>query len=185
MRALLVLLALALPAAGCNIADGDDAEETSLDQEVVFEISHLNHAWGYRLGGWYIDGRGRLWRYDHSDEPWSAPGDTIPAADLLEKVTRERELAGTVPGRELARMASLIDEAAGATIGDPVGTGCYDFGTVTWLAYRWLRAQDAYVPVLLHQQGDVARPVDGDAAATIYAWLREVAGFDGEPPCEP
>jgi len=185
MRARAVLIALACLGGGCGLLDTDGGEPAGLDQDVVFDVCHVNHAWGYRLAGWYVDGKGRVWRYDHSDEPWTATGDTIAFDALLEKVTRDREQVGEVSVGELRRMSALIGAAALAEVGDPVPTGCADFGGISWLAYLVVPGQQAYRQVLLHQQGDIARPVSGEAARALYEWLRRVTGQTGEASCDP
>jgi hypothetical protein len=154
-------------------------------QEVLFEVSHVNQAWGYRLAGHYVDREGRIWQFDHSSEPWQAPASCIPAEALRDKLTRQQEQVGRVSPQELAKAVALVKAAAAGPLGDRVDTGCRDFGGMSYLAYTYDEDEDCYTPVLLHLRGDWGRKNLAPAAAELRLWLDGILGFQGMSNCEP
>ena len=147
----------------------------------IFDVTYSNQAWGYVLRGWFIDERGDIYRFDHSDAPWTADADTLSEAALLEKFSHGRRLAGHVPADELADMIALLPEAAAGTL-TPVELRCADGGTTTDQAWVRLASGHAYARVLIHQRGDLWRANLSPAAATIYEWLSK-ATSDTLPGC--
>jgi hypothetical protein len=137
------------------------------------------------LAGHYVNREGRIWRFDHSSEPWQAPASCIPAEALREKLTRQQEQVGRVSRLELAKALALVKAAAGGPIGDRVDTGCRDFGGISYLAYTYDEDEDCYTPILLHLRGDWGRKNLAPAAEELRLWLDGILGFQGMNDCEP
>ncbi len=154
-------------------------------QEVLFEVSHANQAWGYQLAGHYVDREGRIWQFDHSSEQWQAPASCIPAEALRDKLTRQQEQVGRVSPQELAKAVALVEAAAAGPLGEPIDTGCRDFGGMSYLAYTYDADEDCYAPVLLYLRGDWGRKNLAPAADKLRIWLDEILGFQGMSGCEP
>jgi hypothetical protein len=188
-RGLWPLLALAAGLGGWLLAgchEGTtDAGEPADPGARFFDVTWHNEAWGhYELSGWCVDGQGRLFRFDRGGSRWSGDADTIPAAEMLEKYARGRELVGQVTSAELAAMTALLPAAAAGPVSPQISTGCADFGTISYQVYTYLPQWHAYARVLLHQRGDVARRNAAPAAAAIHAWLVVLTGTD-DAACEP
>lgn len=169
--------------AGCY-ENSTDATESEDSGPGCFDVTWHNEALGYQLSGWCVDDQGRLFRFDHGDERWSGDADTIPEAALREKYAHGRQLVGQVTPVELAAMTALIPVAAAGQVSPPISTGCADFGTICYQAYTYLPQRRAYVRVLLHQRGDVARLNDAPASAALHAWLIALTNTD-DAMCEP
>ncbi len=178
----LILPALLLAAiAGCSLLDvGDeDSKEppvggTAPKQEVYFERSYVNFAWGYQLVGFFIDHLGDVFWYDHSDQEWIAWGDTIAAADLREKLSHGLHKVGTVPRHTLFDMCRLIEAASEGPFTPREHTGGADQGTTIYWAYRYQPEIDAYLPVVLEMFGGTTQSNLAPEAVTLWHWLEEL-----------
>jgi hypothetical protein len=176
MRIAVVLLLALLPA--CHWLPND---EPVAEAQYLFEVQYLNHAWGYQLSGFYIDDRGRVYRYDHSDAVWQpARWDVFTPAELAQKFSRNRTGDGQVDAVTLRAMHALIDPASRGPLSDPVAR-CADAGTHTYLAYQF--EAGVYRPVLLYQAGDLAQLNRSESARVLFAWLRTIDGAERDLIC--
>lgn len=188
---MLVCMGLSLAVMGCSgedtrVVTPDDKELSwPASQEILFDITSVNFAWGYRLTGYYVDCAGAVYRYDHSGEIWNPSAEPIPAAELLEKYSRERELVGKILIAELSAMFELVEAASAGPLDHPVDTGCRDFGVIVHYAYLYDTQVDAYRPVLLHQRGDWGQRNNAASAKILHDWLNEQLGLESPPDCEP
>lgn len=159
----------------CGIADFwkyDFHAGTGL-QQVYFEVAHVNYAWGRVMKGYFVDGNGTVYSYDHSSTLWQPKDpDAVTGAELREKFANRKEVA-QLNRMTLARMIALIDPAAQGGMSDPVSV-CHDAGTYRYLAYQY--EAGAYHPVLLYQYGDFAQRNLSDEAETLYTWLFTLSG---------
>lgn len=146
----------------------------SRDQQILFEVEYVNFAWGLQWRGLYVDHEGSVWRYDHGHETWQTTRrDAYTLEDLLDKYSHERELITSVSSQELAKARRLIGPAGGGRLTEPVGR-CYDFGTVTFRAFRYDIEDELYHPILLYQAGDIARKNASTSAIQLTAWLMTI-----------
>jgi hypothetical protein len=150
----------------------------------VFEVEHVNFAWGARRMGIHVDADGTVWSYRDTPRPEDDRGEHIPAAVLAAKYAAERTRVAEPGAAEVARRAASIPAAAEGPLGEPAN-GCADFGTRTYRAFRYDPATDTYRAVLLHQAGDVARANRSPAAAELTAWLRTLDERFAGGACEP
>jgi hypothetical protein len=155
------------------------------DQAILFEVEYVNHAWGYKCSGWYIDREGQVYSYsyEHGDDPWQ-PQDhkAITEQELLEKYSHGAEFLGNVDSIEFATVKGLILASAVGSMSDTTQR-CADFGTVRYLAYVREDSTLTYHPVLLYQHGDMALRNLSTQARTLFDWLREQSGDSGEIEC--
>lgn len=182
------LLCLACGSAGLS-GDGDDASQSMPklpdDQAILFEVAYVNFAWGYRCEGWYIDGEGRRYSYSYArdDDPWRPQNpEAITEQELLDKYSHGARFLGTVDPAAVATARSLIPASSVGRMSDRVSV-CRDFGGAGYLAYVRDDSSLTYHPVLLYQQGDWAYRNLSAEARTLFDWLREVSGQQGEINC--
>jgi len=140
----------------------------------LFDVYHVNHAWGYTLRGHYIDSAGNVFAYDHSHEAWY-PEDpsNLTAEELAEKFSEVTEQVATVEDRRLRRMERLIAIAARQGLSDPESGPC-DAGIVYYIGYRYNQTSERYHPVILSQFGDWIRYNESEAAVQLRDWLDDL-----------
>lgn len=182
-RAALLVAAMAVAACTRSTGGGGNPEPAPALGTYVFEVEHVNFAWGARRQGIHADADGTVWRYQDTPRLEDDRGSSIPAAVLAAKYAAGRARVRDVGAEEVARRASSIRAAEG-----PLGEEqhvCADFGTLSYRAFVYEPATDSYRPVLLHQAGDVGRAARTPAAVELTAWLRtldeRVAGGSCEP----
>ncbi|MFH1845522.1 MAG: hypothetical protein ABIF77_20240 [bacterium] len=144
------------------------------ETQYLFDVYHVNHAWGYTLSGFYLDSAGNAYSYDHSHETWT-PGnqDSLTAAELAEKYSHVTELMTTVEDRQLRRMNRLIGIAARDGLTDPQQEAC-DMGILHYIGYRHDQTTDTYHPVVLGETGDWTRYNESEAAGQLRDWLDDL-----------
>jgi len=188
-----VALVAALCLASCSILDSNPAGTTAkaapweppAEQDVLFEVSHVNFAWGYYLGGFYIDRDGDIFAFgrDNDDERWQpADPDHLTAQDLQNKYSIGRTLVGSVDLVTLDLMTDLIPIARDGELSEPVSL-CADYGGRSWRAYVMDESTGEYESVLLYAAGDWASRNLSYGAAELVNWLRNLNGESGQIDC--
>ncbi len=194
--ALMLLTALFLVSCGSNVGetaimnpdnnpDPENQRVPAQDQEVLFEVSYTNFAWGYRLGGFYVDRRGDVYSFSRGpeDERWHpAESGHLLEQDLHEKYSINKDRLGTIDRGTLSSMVDLIGQASVGEMTEPVGR-CNDFGGRSFVAYVQDGLTGEYKNIVLYQYGDWARRNKSSAAVELFEWLRYVAGESGDIPC--
>lgn len=170
MKRLFVLSLATLIFYGCELTSSD--KDLFDHQKYLFEIEYINHAWGRVWTGLYVDDLGRIFSYDLSDTTWDHQSDTsFSAAELMDKYSHDNKRIGTIDPGVLAQQRVLIRGASEGNLTEPVGR-CADFGVVTYSAFLYDAQKDRYTPVLLQQEGDLARKNDANGAALLVSWLK-------------
>jgi hypothetical protein len=165
-----------LLATGCG--KDEDANGTPL-QEIVFERSYVNHAWGYTHSSLLIDRSGRIYVYSYrqsrqEDEGWNFPDANgfHSENDMKENLAKASLSETRTDSVELQRYVSLIasvkeddysEHQQGADMGASTNT-CFLYDNKT----RTCKSID------LSQRGDWVRINNSAAAKTIDAWLNTV-----------
>ena len=171
---------LLLPAAACTSITAPGANGTTL-----FEIEYVNYAWVPTWRGFVIDSTGAIHSYDLKGKPWEPGNADYPTrAELGAKYTTNSKPAGDVDLATFQAMEARAGGAAAGPISDPTG-GCADAGTVTYSAWLYDSAQDAFRRVLLWREGDIAqmnRSADGRAIAD---WLKSLQLEHAIQGCQP
>ena len=148
----------------------------SIEQEYLFEYSHINFAWGFQMSGIYIDREGNVYKYNHSHGPWKPSSDKFfIETDLQEKYAHKKELLTGIDKSVLDKMHKLITPASDGEIFRSQKK-CFDFGSGTYTAYLFDSKTGQYKPLLLYQIGDRPKKNLSDEAKVLYEWLFEVFG---------
>ena len=194
--ALVVTMALFMLSCGSNVgenaimnpggdSDPDNQRVPAKDQEILFDVTYTNFAWGYRLSGFYIDRRGDVYSFSRGpdDERWQPHDwDHISEQDLRDKYSINKDRLGTIDRGTLTSMVDMVGQASVGEMTDRVNR-CNDFGGRTWAAYVQDPNTGEYEKIRLYQSGDWAQRNKSSAAATLFEWLRDVAGESGDIVC--
>jgi len=148
----------------------------------TFDVSHVNHAWGYRHKGYYVDGRGYIYSYDHSGEKWQYEENKELDSNTLASKYKNRKLFAKIESKELAKYINMTGGASRGEISPPVDQ-CNDFGYIRYTAFTFDSGMAIYTPVKIFQAGDKAWQNNASEAKQIYRWLNSII-YDGKPhPC--
>jgi hypothetical protein len=157
----------------------DNTDLLGPDNYVVFEIWHVNHAWGFYSSGAFIDNTGRLFTFSQGADIDQATN--YPASRLLARYGNNIQLIGEIDPAELAEQMALIPQISAADL-TPTESFCNDFGYSYYLAYEYDAASQSYHSNILYQAGDSARKNEGEAAQSLIGWLDQVAANAGMQP---
>jgi len=142
----------------------------------LFEVETRNFAWGPYWAGFYVDGEGRVYRWDRSDSRAASLADSVlTSAELAQKYSAKRELVKTLSTGEARQRYELVSAAAAGGLDDPRG-GCADAGITKISAWVYDARDGRYHRILLHQRGDEVTTRRNDAARALWQWLDEVTG---------
>jgi len=168
---LLFILMLGIPALTFAMSG-----KPSIEQEYLFEYSHINFAWGFQMAGMYIDKQGNVYKFNHSHTPWKPSSErSLTEEDLQEKYAHKKELLTSIEKSVLNKMHKLISPAGDGEIVKSQKK-CFDSGSGMYTAYLFDSKTEQYKPVLLYQFGDRPKKNMSEEAKILYEWLFEVFG---------
>ena len=145
----------------------------SIEQEYLFEVEYVNHAWGLAWKGVVIDREGNIHAYDHSQEIWDLNDNgSFSKMELEEKYAHEARYIGRIDEATIVQQFARI----GAVDDDPSDLLhlCADAGGLTYRAFRYDSASGLYHPLLLRLEGDFAKQNSSNAAEDLAEWLRSL-----------
>jgi hypothetical protein len=183
-QGLLVFVALSLSLAACSETPFE--ARAPAGQLILFEVEHVNFAWGLAWRGIYVDRSGNVFSYDHSHEPWSLTAqETFTEDELLGKYSFNRELVATLDSTVVLERATLITHASLGSLSE-LEYPCADAGGTRYTAFTYDEATGLYREVLLRVEGDLYRENESRSARLLYQWLEEVTeGELGIDACVP
>ena len=182
MRQLLSLALLAFVISGCSDSESGGAvrPETTIDQKYLFDIYYVNFAWGYHLGGTFIDNQGNVVKYDHSFERWNAEDfDNLTEAELDEKFISPQDTVAVVDLATLFDQFKKIEAASLGELSERTHVG-YDMGGSSYVCYKYDEETERYVQVLLSLTGDYTQDNLSVEATELKDWLRSILNPDSE-----
>jgi hypothetical protein len=155
-------------------------------QLILFQVEHVNFAWGLAWRGVYVDRSGNVFSYDHSHEPWSLTAqETFTEEELLGKYSFDRELVNTLDSTIVLEKALLIADASRGSLSE-LEYPCADAGGSRYTAFTYDNATGVYREVLLRAEGDLFRENESGSAKALFGWLEEVTeGEFGIAGCDP
>ncbi|TDE11981.1 hypothetical protein [Dyadobacter psychrotolerans] len=156
-----------------STACDDNMVKPVSDQEVYFEVSYTNFAWGEQFRGFLIDKDGKIKTYDKPAQ-WNKVTEKsgLSVAQLKENLSNSVNTDKSVSMAELKENISKIS-SIGNSFSKPVAKGA-DQGQTLFYAYRYDAEKLIYTPILLSQTGDVESHNTDAAAIELSAWLAGV-----------
>lgn len=184
--ALLPFLCLCLACSSDNFVSSQNSDNTgdsgepdapqyhpAVNQSILFEVSHVNHAWGYQLSGFYIDSAGQVFsfNYGEDDDPWHPEYPyMLTEAELMDKYSHNSTLVKIVDPNNVTEMRALIAGAAEGIL-TPAQHEMCDYGTTSYIGYQYSDQQRLYFPVTLYLYGDWFVENQSSEAGTLVKWL--------------
>ncbi len=150
-----------------------DGDRDLIDQPVVFEFEYINHAWGYRHHGFFIEGDGQIRGYGQPKE-WRKIDSSgyIRESDLLFNLDQADTVYGRAGEDDLLYHFGLIDDARYGKIKE-LDLNMADAGVASIYAYYRHEISGRLERVFLACSGDLNRENTSSAARMIVFWLKE------------
>lgn len=149
-------------------------------EEIVFQVSRTNSAWGRTSRGFFIKARGEVWRFDSFDTadqvryPLALPPNPRHE-DLLKSYGAHPEMVAGLPAAEIAKHHVLAQAARNAPL--VCGPAAADAGGIDYLAWV-MKGEGAYSVIRLGSEGNVScRGLSADGEK-VRRWLQRVTGLD-------
>jgi hypothetical protein len=168
-RNLSVCFLVLLAACGSGVTDTTG----TIEQRYLFEVEHVNHAWGLFWRGLVIDREGDIYAYDLEHGAWErASADWYTESELEDKYGHEARYVGRIDEATIVQQFGRIEDV-GVELPAPQHV-CADAGSFTYRAFRYESDGGRYHPLLLRQEGDLVQVNTSDAAEDLAAWLRNL-----------
>jgi len=151
----------------CN----EDNIQLSTDQDIFFEVSHINYAWGKQFKGFIVEKDGKIRTYTNPVK-WNAANETagLSLTQVQENISNTVVSPASISMDELKTYTSKINLITGSEFSKPQSGGA-DRGITSFYAYRFDLEKQIYIPVLLSQTGDMETYNKDKSAIEISAWL--------------
>ncbi|MCC6665628.1 MAG: hypothetical protein IT375_17875 [Polyangiaceae bacterium] len=157
-------------------------------QNILFEVSFENYAWGKKLKGIFITVDGSVWSYDFfaNDAGGMPPAVVYPATETEIRARygpAPLKIGSILPNVVLEQFAWVPSTAGGVLLRQ---MSCADAGDVTSIGYLFDEATARYTPVILGRGGDQSAKNTAPKADDLVAWLAQYANlpvpcaFNGE-----
>jgi len=149
-------------------------------QNILFEVCHVNEAWGHTFEGFYVDKTGNAYSYSDVPLPGASWDETHTEETLQFRHSYNQQLIGTIDLNTLYEKYQLIQPASEGELSDRV-IACMDYGQQYYVAYQYDSDSGTYTPVLLHDAGDYAQKNFAEEAEQLFEWLQTIDYTN--PPC--
>jgi len=148
------------------------------DDAIVFDVFHINYAWGFDCGGYYVDGSGAVHHYDCRELEDTVRADYQHASEILERrYGMDDTVTCNIDSDALSWAFGLVEDAGELPPLEEHRTG-YDMGGTSYTAFIYDPSTEDGTEVPLATSGDVSQDPSTDAAAQLVAWLKTL------PACE-
>jgi hypothetical protein len=146
----------------------------SHDQEIIFQMDYVNHAWGYQHYGFMIDNRGRVLTYDNP-EKWNFADDNfiLTEKQIDENISMCRISDEKIPVEELRRFSSYIDKIASSKLTAMRNTGA-DAGTMQFICYKFSENSLMYKGFIIKTEGDFTAENLNFYSKKVVSWMKDI-----------
>jgi hypothetical protein len=175
---ILMLLSFSIPLLH---AQQEITSEDNVLPQFVFEVSHINYAWGYQYHGLYIDNKGDIYSFSDKRDMRLGEPDRLTEKVMQESHLQNNQLVGQVNAGDLYKKYDLSKTLKSENFSTV--SRCADFGAHQYIVYRKKGGQ--YTPIVLYQAGDMAGKDPTAEAQELFHWLVDVTGEHPNDDCAP
>lgn len=155
----------------------DNCSNSKLDNDIYFQVEHINFAWGYTHIGAFIDKNGNILRYDLSN---NLPNDWVYAdslgyissSDLLSNINKAI-IDSQINVDTLNMKAALISQTINGALSDIEYLGA-DVGQSGYYCYYWDSDKNKYKRQLLFETGDREQYNTNTQAVELTRYLKQI-----------
>ena len=172
MKKIFILISLSLFIA--SIESCREKYLVSHDQEIIFQMDYVNHAWGYQHYGFMIDNLGRVLTYDNP-EKWNFADDNfiLTEKQIVENISMCRISAEKISAEELSRFSSYIDKIASSKLSALRNTGA-DAGTTHFICYKFSENSLMYKGFIIKTEGDFTAENLNFYSKKVVSWMKDI-----------
>jgi hypothetical protein len=141
-------------------------------QEVFFEVSYINFAWGEQASVLFIKSNGEVMfnkgknKYESEDSKGQ-----LTEAQLKENLALAKTTKKQIPLNELEKYSSLISELTDSNFSKKTSGGA-DRGSFVYTAYKYSEPEKIYKAIKLAEEGDWSSANLDPNAKKITNWLK-------------
>jgi hypothetical protein len=146
------------------------------EQQVVCEVSYLNHAWGFQHAGVYIDPKGSIGEFNYSaaDSQWAPNrGQAMTQGDLREKYRPGHRIIGKVCPKQMIWLRDELNKVRYAASSKPTHAAS-DAGTNFTQCWMFESETAPGQHVRLRETGDFESHNQADGAPALANWIEAV-----------
>lgn len=148
------LLLLCIVLGTITFAACDDEPKNADVQEIYFETSYRNAAWGLQSSGTFIDEKGKEHAYNLPNQWYTCDSlGEISKADLMLNLKNCNSIARTVNSDTLNVMIAQINALNTDSISQE-GISTADYGSKNYYAYKYNAVTNKYQRILIKSIGD-------------------------------
>ena len=155
---------------GCD----EGTVEGSTEQQIYFEVSYSNSAWGKQFKGFIIDRDGQIRLYEKPAKWNQASGKTGLTSDQIKENLLNTTLASTsIAVVDLKNYVSKSITISDSAFSKPISGGA-DRGITSYYIYTYDKETQVYKSVLISQTGDIETYNKDKSAIEVSTWLSTV-----------
>lgn len=163
-------------------AENEANESNLIDQKYLFEYYYINHAWGFRFSGVYVDNNGNVVNYDYPGSEKFNRNRTeegldsrfnIKGHERIKDVFKKDAAPKVIEQAKIIEMFQKIDAASKGGYSKGVNTA-NDAGSYVFICYKFNKDTQKYTKVLLSEAGDWSKYNTSEEAKELVEWLKTV-----------
>jgi hypothetical protein len=155
--------------------DKEDATDVTKDQELFFEVYHINQAWGTSFGGFLIDKKGDIRTFGLDPKYWNLPSEEgiISFEKIRENLDKTNLSSSRIAKDVFEKFVQKIDSIQEGNYTDEKNV-MYDAGAIVYNCYKYDKSSNCYKLILLDQLGDWEISNKDQYAIQIANWLKSL-----------
>ena len=154
----------------------EEAEVTPIarSQEVLFEVSYINFAWGEQASVFYVKSDGEV-KYQNGKPKYNSADSKgkLTEAELKENLALATINKKQIASSELTKYSSLISSLKDDSFSKRTSVGA-DMGTYIYTAYQFNETEKVYYSIKLAEDGDWVSFNQDPNAKIITTWLKSL-----------
>lgn len=155
---------------GCD----EGTVEGSTEQQIYFEVSYTNSAWGKQFKGFIIDRDGQIRLYENPAKWNQVNGKNgLTLGQIKENILNTTRASTSIPAADLKNYISKSITIGDSAFSKPVSGGA-DRGITSFYVYHYDKETQVYKSVLINQTGDIETFNKDKSAVEVSTWLSTV-----------
>ena len=169
-RKLLILTTIILALVSCE-KEFDDISD--INQPILFQVEHLNFAWGYSHLGLLITQKGEIKSFE-TPKIWHRPDSLgyITENELVENLTQANTELDNIDSKTLLKYINKIQDVDPESMSEPEGK-THDYGVTKYSGYVYDDQKGKYKEIVLELYGDWSSINTTREAKQIAKWLKK------------
>ncbi len=171
---LIPILGIALFSMGC-VKESSVIEATKVaDQEVFFEVSYVNFAWGKQANGFFIDNAGNT-KIFQGELKWknSEMKGKLSETEMKDNLSLATISKKIVSADEFSKYTAILPILTDTQLSKKTSGGA-DRGSTVYYAYKFDKSTKTYTAIFLAEEGDFNMQNKDANAVKVTEWLKKI-----------